>query len=284
MFIILYIFQESIKISGDTQKGNAEVIATLNRLGNTNELIGILQDNADLLSDAGIRFSATSGKIAFNGIPVDIIEFGKMPKDSKVNILSDIPAQSEISTVTDNTTTNQIKSSPSFLDEYIYTVGEAVLKHGVQLMTVKSPQVISSFLQDLTKPLQEKLIKATIKFCKKLDEKVPNYQKMIQKLRNGVNVFKQLIEIVLMFIPYHLRDLPLVKFCRNNFQTLELAIDFISWDSSVVMNRLIQFFIKWTMDASAEFIFEKISCNTNVNSQKIEKICKKCGGFNFVLC
>ncbi|KAL3276229.1 hypothetical protein HHI36_020945 [Cryptolaemus montrouzieri] len=82
------------RYGGSVQKGRAEVISTLRQVKNINEVFAFLGKNNKRFNEMGIRFSASDGRVAFNGVTVDLVEVMAMSTTDVYSFFRDLPASS----------------------------------------------------------------------------------------------------------------------------------------------------------------------------------------------
>ncbi|KAK4885967.1 hypothetical protein RN001_002238 [Aquatica leii] len=86
------LVKETIRQSnGDAQAGRAEVIATITKVSNVDEVMGILTRNNRLLNKENVRFAAENGEIKLNGVAVNLKQMGTMSKLQRTQFLIDLP-------------------------------------------------------------------------------------------------------------------------------------------------------------------------------------------------
>ncbi|KRT80392.1 hypothetical protein AMK59_6454, partial [Oryctes borbonicus] len=82
--------KETTRVKGEV-RGKAEVIATMRNSASKDEILAVLTRSNKYFNKKGIRFSAERGDISLNGIQVDILKYGNMPRTQQGFMLETLP-------------------------------------------------------------------------------------------------------------------------------------------------------------------------------------------------
>lgn len=76
---------------GNVATAQAEVIATIRKIPDKNEVFGVLTRSNKMFNKNNVRFAASDGGISLNGINVDISKFGELSKTQQTTYLIELP-------------------------------------------------------------------------------------------------------------------------------------------------------------------------------------------------
>lgn len=96
---------------GNAAQGKAEVISTIRKIPNKDELFASLTRNNKEFNKKGIKFAADKGGITLNGVAIDMSELAAMNRNDGVTFVDMLPNKVEVKTTMAET--NSIKESIS---------------------------------------------------------------------------------------------------------------------------------------------------------------------------
>lgn len=183
---------ESVRQQGGNRAaGHAEVISTIHKIPNRDEVFGILTRSNKLFNRQNVRFAASDGKITLNGVPVDILEFGNMRQTEMSNYLLSLPKIP--ASTTETVSVNSL--SMSTLIENIFS-GSNV--SAVQNLT-ETKISLSSILNVFQAPIQEKIVIVVQELVKYLRNRDFDVFGILQKILPNVNSWTAILRFVVNY-------------------------------------------------------------------------------------
>lgn len=167
---------------GNVASAQAEVIATIRKIPDSNEVLSVLTKSNKLFNKMNVKFAASNGRITLNGVNIDISNFGGLSKTEQSAFLLDLPPAPTPSAVQTLEITKLIKSV--FSHDNIRVCG--------QVLTI--PQLSFASLLNLFQPvIQEMLLKCVNNFIDSINFDITHIFRQVFPDRN-------IMEIMLRFV------------------------------------------------------------------------------------
>ncbi|CAH1966107.1 unnamed protein product [Acanthoscelides obtectus] len=163
------LVKETIRTKDGNQiAGQAEVISTIRKIPNKDEVFAVLTRANKQMNEQNIKFSASDGRITLNGVEVNMSEFAAMSKDNRASFLVKLSQNGDAQTPT----------------QAVETVKKSFVSHGfpqdidVINLVVKITCVLSGDTKQAIIDIVSKLLmKIAEPLRRKLDELFPNKSK-----------------------------------------------------------------------------------------------------------
>lgn len=91
---VLRLINSTADQVGSTSAANAEVIRYMRNIDNIQEVVGVLTRDTRMMSRNGVRYSVENQKIVFNGVEMNVSEFGNMSKLQRSDLITSISGDS----------------------------------------------------------------------------------------------------------------------------------------------------------------------------------------------
>lgn len=283
---------------GNTATAHAEVIATIRRIPNVDEVFAVLKNSNKIFNKNNVKFAASAGKITLNGVPVDISKFGELSKSQKSAFVLELPPTPSPSAAQVSLSSRLI--STVFKIDYISICD--------QLLTI--PQwTFSSILNLFDSPIQLMLLICLKKLLENVTFDLP---KIFNEILPSRDVLSTVLQLVVDFFklktaPYE-REYSTRLDCaraspgfdevdfaaRSNASTdasrralmfFERAVQSAFRGNDVeeaVLRELIDFFMKWLTEKLYYFQQDKEAV-VNRRWRRVSQQCAVCGGQTFLL-
>lgn len=153
--------------NGDVTSGHADVIATIRRIPDQNEVFGILARSNKTFNKHNVKFAANGEKITLNGLSVDTSKFGGLSKADKTTFLLDLPS-TPAPTPEQSVSIMEMISSVCTLDN---------IKCTAEL--IQNPLPLTTLLHKFKSAIQEMLIKCLNKLFDSIEFDVDKVLKKV---------------------------------------------------------------------------------------------------------
>nr|CAH7742654.1 unnamed protein product [Callosobruchus chinensis] len=163
---------------GNQKAGMAEVISTIRKIPNKDEVFAVLTRANKQMNDKNIKFSAKDGQITLNDVPVNMSDFAAMSKGQREVFLSDLPLHGETPSQAVDTVTSSFSANG-------ITCNMDVIRYIVKITSALSGNV-TKYIIDI---MSELLCKIAVSLNEELDKLFPNKCK-----------YAQLVDMLMRFI------------------------------------------------------------------------------------
>lgn len=250
---------------------------------NKDEVFAVLTRSNKLFNRERVRFAASGGKITLNGVPVDILDFGNLPKPDQSNFL--INLQTPIQEVASSGDVSMMQ----VLTQHIFQADN--IKYFQQILEVPNNS-FSALLVQFSVPIRKQIIKMLKKLLNLAEIKNIDFYTILSKICPEVPCLEIILRLILKYfgdkaIEYLRRE-------RNNeardctTSILEFVITSLcsGKDTEGIVGDLLDHCIKCTADMlycyekNKEDVENKVEHELSANLRNTIK-CKVCGGSYF---
>lgn len=266
------LMKETIRQNnGDVQRGRAEVIKTVTRIGNKDDVFATLTRLNKKLNENKVKFSASNGEIKLNGVTVDMVQFNKMNVNDVVPFLQSLYASEPAPSDVQKINTKLQTSIPGITRNQCWALAShigQIFCNVTDIMKDKITNTITELISELDKTDIYK------EFCRLF----PGFTKFMKLVQMVASYFQQLIN--------NNKEETNFDSTKQVNQVLELVTkDFYhsNCPSEALLKELIGYFHTWFAKEVVDFEEgkerkEKRRIHSGVLRVRDDIKCPQCGG------
>uniref|UniRef100_A0A1Y1LM37 Uncharacterized protein n=1 Tax=Photinus pyralis TaxID=7054 RepID=A0A1Y1LM37_PHOPY len=281
------LLKETIRQTGNAEKGRAEVISSLSKISSKDETFAFLTRNNKRFNKYGIKFAANNGRITLNGMSIDISNLEQL-SDIK-SFFSDLPPIPK-------QTVAQVKSATFQIGETfksIFTLDNITL--GIRCCRLymdgkSTAEIFTTLLQHFQPVIQKKILHVTVAFFKA----VPNVN-WIQICHDKFSMIHTnplfiAVHLVIRFVSLLLKEYK-SAFCKrygpSKYDKSEKTVYWLNQIMNTFVHgpnvsiHLLRKFISWVFSFVYNDLQNKKESKKQVKSETQKKECKVCNGFYY---
>ncbi|GJQ74306.1 putative cognition protein, partial [Trypoxylus dichotomus] len=278
------MLKETVRIKGEV-RGKAEVIASMRNSASRDEVLAVLTRSNRYFNREGIRFSAERGSISLNGVSVDILEYGNMPKTQQSFTLESLPP------IPESSSSRYVNNTRSSVQNMRYNERISNLLGIVPFDIGAATRTLTCFTQDI----QPKILRICEDFMNQIDVDVIGNLKTLFKEDVRIKIIQYVTDFIRRYVDEikeifekRLLNEEVTTVCQEfGFQNPHVTVyNFIEYivnqfKNGNMMENLLSEFGKWYISLIYNKELKEERKRKRQETTNERKSCSSCGGYYY---